>query len=35
MSDKAAVKKVLLVEDERQLSDLVSDFLESEGYHVK
>ena len=28
-------KKVLLVEDDRQLSEMVRDFLESEGYHVK
>ncbi len=30
-----SVKKILLVEDVRQLSDLVTDFLTSEGYHVK
>lgn len=33
MSD--SVKKILLVEDDRQLSNLVTDFLTSEGYHVK
>ena len=31
----ANVKKILLVEDDRQLSDLVTDFLTSEGFHVK
>jgi len=36
MSDNnSSVKKILLVEDDRQLSNLVTDFLESEGYHVK
>lgn len=30
-----SVKKILLVEDDRQLSELVTDFLTSEGYHVK
>lgn len=34
-SKNSSVKKILLVEDDRQLSDLVCDFLESEGYHVK
>ena len=29
------VKKILLVEDDRQLSNLVTDFLTSEGFHVK
>lgn len=29
------VKKILLVEDDRQLSDLVTDFLTAEGFHVK
>jgi two-component system OmpR family response regulator/two-component system response regulator RstA len=33
MSD--SVKKIHLVEDDRQLSELVTDFLTSEGYHVK
>lgn len=28
-------KKILLVEDDRQLSNLVTDFLEAEGFHVK
>ncbi len=31
----ASVKKILLVEDDHQLSDLVTDFLTSEGFHVK
>ncbi|MEI6895792.1 MAG: response regulator [Colwellia sp.] len=36
MSDShSSVKKILLVEDDRQLSDLVTDFLTSEGFHVK
>lgn len=36
MSDtNGSVKKVLLVEDDRQLSDLVTEFLTSEGFHVK
>jgi len=30
-----SVKKILLVEDDRQLSDLVADFLTTEGFHVK
>lgn len=30
-----SVKKILLVEDDRQLSELVTEFLTSEGYHVK
>jgi two-component system OmpR family response regulator/two-component system response regulator RstA len=29
------VKKILLVEDDRQLSDLVTDFFTCEGFHVK
>jgi len=28
-------KKILLVEDDRQLSNLVTEFLEAEGFHVK
>jgi len=35
MSSKQSVKKILLVEDDRQLSNLISDFLETEGFHVK
>lgn len=35
MNNKPSVKKILLVEDDRQLSNLISDFLESEGFHVK
>lgn len=36
MSEKqSSVKKILLVEDDRQLSGLVADFLTSEGFHVK
>jgi len=36
MSDtNGSVKKVLLVEDDRQLSDLITEFLTSEGFHVK
>ena len=31
----SSVKKILLVEDDRQLSDLVADFLSNEGFHVK
>jgi len=30
-----SIKKISLVEDDRQLSDLVTYFLTSEGYHVK
>ncbi|WP_319021001.1 response regulator [Thalassotalea sp. LPB0316] len=29
------MKKILLVEDDRQLSNLITEFLESEGMHVK
>ena len=33
MSDnKSSVKKILLVEDDRQLSNLVTEFLETEGF---
>lgn len=36
MSDNnASVKKILLVEDDRQLSDLITEFLLNEGFHVK
>ncbi|MCJ8320500.1 MAG: winged helix-turn-helix domain-containing protein [Colwellia sp.] len=36
MSDSnSSVKKILLVEDDRQLSDLVTEFLTGEGFHVK
>ena len=31
----SSVRKILLVEDDRQLSDLVTDFLTTEGFHVK
>ena len=34
-NNNSSVKKVLLVEDDRQLSDLVTDFLTTEGFHVK
>ncbi len=34
-NSNSSVKKILLVEDDRQLSDLVTDFLTSEGFHVK
>ena len=34
-NSSSSVKKILLVEDDRQLSDLVTDFLTSEGFHVK
>ena len=30
-----SVKKILLVEDDRQLSNLICDFLDAEGFHVK
>ncbi|WP_448211503.1 winged helix-turn-helix domain-containing protein [Colwellia sp. MEBiC06753] len=33
--NKSSVKKILLVEDDRQLSELVCDFLSAEGFHVK
>jgi len=35
MPDNKSVKKILLVEDDRQLSNLITEFLESEGMHVK
>lgn len=36
MSERnSSVKKILLVEDDRQLSNLICDFLEAEGFHVK
>jgi len=34
MSENKLVNKILLVEDDRQLSEMVKDFLESEGLHV-
>lgn len=34
-NSKETVKKILLVEDDRQLSNLICDFLETEGFHVK
>jgi two-component system OmpR family response regulator/two-component system response regulator RstA len=30
-----SIKKILVVEDDKQLSDLVTDFLTNEGFHVK
>jgi len=35
LTNKSTVKKILLVEDDRQLSNLITDFLEMEGFHVK
>ncbi|QOL25165.1 response regulator [Thalassotalea sp. LPB0316] len=35
MAENKSVKKILLVEDDRQLSNLITEFLESEGMHVK
>jgi two-component system OmpR family response regulator/two-component system response regulator RstA len=34
MNTPKRVNKVLLVEDDRQLSEMIKDFLESEGLHV-
>ncbi|MBL4909326.1 MAG: response regulator [Alteromonadaceae bacterium] len=34
MSEQKSVNKILLVEDDRQLSEMIKDFLESEGLHV-
>lgn len=34
MSEIKLVNKILLVEDDRQLSEMIKDFLESEGLHV-
>jgi len=34
MSEQKLVNKILLVEDDRQLSEMIKDFLESEGLHV-
>ena len=34
MPENKLVNKILLVEDDRQLSEMVKDFLESEGLHV-
>lgn len=34
MTEQKLVSKILLVEDDRQLSEMIKDFLESEGLHV-
>lgn len=35
VDSNSSVKKILLVEDDRQLSNLITEFLSSEGFHVK
>ncbi len=34
MPEQQLISKILLVEDDRQLSEMIKDFLESEGLHV-